>query len=100
MEKLIPTIWVTKYNDKQVKFKCPWCKRTHYHGFGEGMYKEPGSHRVSHCTKEPTEFNGYYLRLKEEKFKYKLEGFKSKSQKESRKKVLPLDLIRKDKYGI
>ena len=40
------------------KFWCPFCKRFHYHGRGEG-------HRVSHCkndSKSPYYDSGYFIK--------------------------------------
>jgi len=40
------------------KFKCPFCKKNHYHSVGEGQ-------RVAHCTSNTSHYKttGYYLKL-------------------------------------
>jgi len=50
----IPTIIVTRYRD-QFTFKCPACKRWHYHGAVEGP-------RVANCRSGAFP-NGYILKL-------------------------------------
>lgn len=40
-----------------IRFLCPYCKKYHLHGRGEG-------HRVEHCDRiTPFSKKGYYLRL-------------------------------------
>jgi hypothetical protein len=36
-------------------FWCPWCRRWHLHGVGEG-------HRAAHCAKGPFVETGYILK--------------------------------------
>jgi hypothetical protein len=46
----------------QVKFRCGYCNRYHYHGNSEKHSPLKG-HRVSHCIVSPDPYpNGYYLR--------------------------------------
>jgi hypothetical protein len=55
----IPTISATlTKSGRQLTFRCPHCRGSHYHGIGRG-------HRVAHCWRpgSPYERTGYYLEL-------------------------------------
>lgn len=58
-EENFPIIYVKPIARKEgggVKFRCPHCKRTHYHSAGEG-------HRLAHCGEDsPFYESGYILK--------------------------------------
>lgn len=58
-EDNIPTMLCKPHGKDQWKFKCPYCKRNHYHGSARG------GHRVAHCMdpKSPFYVTGYYIKL-------------------------------------
>jgi hypothetical protein len=46
--------------ERQWHFRCPYCRKDHYHGAGEG-------HRNAHCYDEtPVSKTGYYVVLRSE----------------------------------
>lgn len=51
-----PVFFCKKVSDGEMKFKCPKCKETHFHGLGEG-------HRTSHCVNWKCWPHGYYVRF-------------------------------------
>jgi hypothetical protein len=59
------------HDRRQVKVWCPFCRKWHYHGADEWMYKRKGSHRVGHCHHAGSGFQGtgYCIRIINEKEK-------------------------------
>lgn len=54
MQKKIPIIHAWR-EGRQLIFWCPYCRKEHYHGLGDG-------HRAAHCFREsPYRETGYIL---------------------------------------
>jgi transposase-like protein len=57
-EEIIPIVIAKKINNKQVKIKCPYCKKEHIHGNPD----DKGGHRLSHCD-DARDNPGYILKM-------------------------------------
>jgi len=59
IKRRIPIIECWIIDEIHVSFYCPYCKKNHLHGIGDG-------HRCSHCSNQKSEFKelGYILKCK------------------------------------
>lgn len=67
-EKKIPiveAVFVDPKNPSQVQLTCPFCGRTHYHGFDEAMLSKKGSHRIEHCIDQSVH-GGYMVKVEKQ----------------------------------
>lgn len=55
-------VYYDRKGRRTVMIICPFCGKSHVHGWPAGQATPPGS-RVPHCTKYPKDLSGYYITL-------------------------------------